>query len=168
MSQLPIVPCTKPAPCRVTPGDSSGLAVSSAWTKRYLELARASGFCSWLAEAIAGAGCGRGTVFGTLVSVFSDEPVRDYNGAHALRRRALRPSFAPCCRGVALAPSLMRSHSCRWPFARRHRAYVEPPPLRRGGCSGLGSTFGTRQPVRRRPCTRPRPARARHVSGNSP
>ena len=114
-------------------------------------------------------------VFGTLFSVFfSDEPVRDYEGAaraaavralrpvlpgHARPRRRARPE--PVRDRLRVAGALGRGHRPHGRGGRRGG-----PGGRRG--SGCLSARGSDGPGRRRPCRRPRPARARRAAGSSP
>jgi len=113
MSQLaPIGPVYQAGTLSGNPlATAAGLAVLERLDQgAYLELAESVGLLArGLAEAIGRSGLAvEVPVFGTLVSVFfSDEPVRDYNGAARAAQRGLFAPFfrAMLARGVALAPS---------------------------------------------------------------
>ena len=148
MSQLaPIGPVYQAGTLSGNPlATAAGLAVLERLDQgAYLELAESVGLLArGLAEAIGRSGLAvEVPVFGTLVSVFfSDEPVRDYNGAARAARRGLFAPFfrAMLARGVALAPSpyeiafVSLAHS-REDIERTGRGRRR---CGRGGCSGPG------------------------------
>jgi glutamate-1-semialdehyde 2,1-aminomutase len=113
MSQLaPIGPVYQAGTLSGNPvATAAGLAVLELLPEEaYAQLAESVGrLAEGLAQAIGQSGLPvKVPVFGTLVSVFfSDEPVRDYQGAARAARSGLYAPFfrAMLARGVALAPS---------------------------------------------------------------